>query len=122
MNMKPIYDRLIVRPILNNRTSSGLHVPDIVHANTPFYRAEVLEVGHGRVTQDGNVVPLKVRKGDAVLFFRVPSEQLTIPSDDGEDTMVIRETHVIALLQNLQRDTGLVAADGTRAVVDVPPS
>lgn len=120
MRYRPLYDRILVRPIRNNVTSSGLHVPDIVHDNTPFYRAEVVEVGHGRVTQDGGVVPLKVKRNDTVLFFRYPSEQISVPSEDGDDLMCIRETHVIVLLEGLARDTGLVTPEGTRAVVEIP--
>lgn len=116
MKYRMLYDRILVRPIKNNRTASGLHVPDIVHENTPFYRGEVIEAGHGRVTPDGNVVPLIVKAGDPVLFFRYPSEQITIPAE-GDDLMVIREVHVIAILDDLMRDTGLLTPDGHAAVL-----
>lgn len=113
-----LYDRLLIRVIgESNRTKSGLFIPDMAIGNTPYIRGEVIEVGHGRVTQNGDVVPLRVTVGDVVVFFRVQgSEQLVFPADDGEDLLIIRENHVAMILRDLPRDVGLVNQDG-RAVV-----
>jgi len=118
-NVEMLYDRLLVRVVgESNRTKSGLFIPDMAVQNTPYLRAEVIEVGHGRVAMSGEVVPLRVKAGDVVVFFRVSGgEQLVFPSDTGEDLLIIRENHVAMILRDLPKDTGLVNQDGAAVVV-----
>jgi chaperonin GroES len=120
VNLEPLYDRILVRPLDGaTRTKGGLYVPQIAHDNTPWQRAEVVAVGHGRLTPDGTVVPLRVRVGDVVAFFRSAGsgEQLVFPGDGGEDLLVIREPNVLAIYRDLPRATGLLNPDGTEAVM-----
>lgn len=120
MKITMLYDRLLVRVIEgSDRTKGGLIVPAIARENTPYLRAEVIEAGNGRITPAGDLVPLSVHKGDVVVFFRAAGsgEQLAFPSDEGEDLVVIREPHVVAVLSELPRGTGLLSLDGTEHVV-----
>jgi chaperonin GroES len=119
-NITMLYDRLLVRVIgEDNRTDSGLFIPDMALENTPYRRAEVVEVGHGRITQNGDTVPLSVKVGDVVVFFRTGTngEQLVYPAPDGKDLMIIREPHVAMILRDLPQDTGLVNQDGKELLV-----
>lgn len=118
-NVEMLYDRLLVRVVgESNRTKSGLFIPDMAVSNTPYLRGEVVEVGHGRVTQNGDVVPLRVKAGDVIVFFRVSGgEQLVFPSDTGEDLLIIREAHVAMILRDLPRDAGLLTQDGKPVLV-----
>lgn len=120
LSVTMLYDRLLVRVIgESNRTKSGLIIPDMALQNTPYLRAEVLEAGHGRIAQNGEVVPLQVKRGDTVVFLRTATngEQLIYPAENGEDLMVIREMHVVMVLSDLPRDVGLVNQDGVAVVV-----
>ncbi len=114
MRIECLYDRLLVRVIEeSDRTRGGLIVPSIARDNTPYIRGEVVACGHGRVTPNGDTVPLKVREGDVVVFFRSGGggEQLVFPMDD-EELLIIREPHVCAILRDLPRGTGLIGTDG----------
>lgn len=113
--LRPLYDRLLVRLLKpNERTKSGLFIPDSAQDNTPYLKAEVLAVGNGRITTAGSVVPLSVKAGDVIEFFRAPSsgEQLIRPSDDGSEHMLIREHHVTGIIEGLDKVTSIVSIDG----------
>jgi chaperonin GroES len=118
MNVTMLYDRLLVRVIgSTNRTEGGLFIPDMALDNTPYLRAEVIEVGHGRITQNGDTVPLQVKVGDVIVFVRTGNEQLIYPDADGKDLMIIRELHVAMVLRDLPRDVGVVDQDGNAVLV-----
>ena len=119
MKITPLYDRILVRVLdESDRTKGGLYVPQVARDNTPFLRGEVVAVGDGRITQAGNVVPLSVKAGDIIVFFRAANgEQLVFPTGD-EDLLVIREPHVCGILTDLPRATGVLTADGREIMVD----
>lgn len=118
MRYEMLYDRLLVRPIAHDkRTKGGLYVPDMVTDGTPWFRGEVVAVGHGRVTQTGDTVPLKVVVGDVVCFYRHPPEQMAFPGDDGVELMCICERHVMAVLRDLPQATSLVSVEGETLVM-----
>jgi chaperonin GroES len=119
MKLQPLYDRLIVKVLAEDeKTSGGLFVPHVARENTPFLRAEVVATGHGRLAASGEVIPLKVKKGDVVLFFRAASsgEQLIVPWGEGE-LLTIRENHIIGIFEDLPVGTGLLNAEGREVVV-----
>lgn len=120
MRYQPLYDRLLVRVLeQGNRTRGGLYMPSMSMDNTPWLRGEVVAAGHGRIQAEGHTVPLQVKEGDVVVFFRSQSsgEQLVVPDDDGADLLVIREPHVLAILHDLPRSTGLLGSDGNEVMV-----
>jgi chaperonin GroES len=115
---QPLFDRMLVRVLTaGDRTKGGLFIPGMALDNTPWQRGEVVAVGHGRLMAGGEVVPMVVKEGDIVVFFRSQSsgEQLIFPADD-EELLCIRESNVLAVVTGLMRDTGLVAVDGARLV------
>ena len=115
ITLTPLYDRVLVKLLKpNERTRSGLFIPDTVHDGTPYLKAEVLAVGQGRITSTGATVPLLVKPGDLVLFFRSPGsgEQLVFPTDDGTEQMLIRESNIAGHLHGLDKVTSIVSVDG----------
>lgn len=99
---QPLYDRIIVRvreP--GERTAGGLYIPKGALDGTPFWWADVVSVGHGRITSKGETVPLLVKNGDVITFFRYPDkgEQLVFPDPEkpGKELMIIRESHVTTI-------------------------
>lgn len=115
----PLYDRLLVRVMDDGeRTRGGLIVPQLAKDNTPYLRGEVVAAGHGRITPSGETVPLQVRDGDIIVFFRSMSsgEQIVFPTPAGEELLVIREPHVMLVMRGLPRTTGVLGADGREVV------
>jgi len=120
MRYELLGERLLVKVLESReRTRSGLYIPDLVTDNTPWMKAEVLEVGTGRLMTTGVLVPLQVAKGDVLIFFRsmTPGDQLVVPLDDGEEGLVIREGSVLAILRDLDKASSLVDDAGRPVVI-----
>ena len=115
MNVKLLYDRVLIRIIEPaKKTSGGLFMPDIALEGSPYRYGEIVEVGTGRIIANGTTIPLVITKGDLVMFFRDKTgEQLVVPME-GEDLLIAREVHVVMILdkETLQRSTGLLDASG----------
>jgi chaperonin GroES len=121
-----IYDRILVRVIpAEGKTKGGLFVPASVHENAHQWRGEVLAVGRGRQSEiSAEWVKPQVKAGDVITFIRAPQsgEQavLSIDLGDGqgdEELLVIREAHILCVLTELPRATGLRGVDGKELLV-----
>jgi chaperonin GroES len=97
MNLKPLGDRLIVRAIEEEETtSSGIVLPDT--AKEKPQKGKVLAVGDGRVNEDtGKRTPLDVAEGDEVLYSKYGGTEIKV---DGEELLVLRESDVLAKVQS----------------------
>lgn len=96
MNIKPLADRVVVRPIEENETmKGGIIIPDT--AKEKPMQGEIVEVGPGRTTDDGNKTPLEVKKGDKVLYGKYSGTEVSI---SGEDYLIMRESDIFAVIQN----------------------
>ena len=92
MKLKPLGDRLIVEAIDEEETTaSGIVLPDT--AKEKPQRGKVLAVGDGRVSDEGNRVPLDVSEGDEVLYSKYGGTEIKV---DGKDLLVLRESDVLA--------------------------
>ena len=94
MEVKPIRDRLIVKPIeAETTTASGIVIPD--NAKEKPLKGKVLGVGGGRVTDNGAVIPMVVKEGDTVLFGQYAGNAVKI---NGDEHLVLKEDEVMAIL------------------------
>ncbi|HYL77046.1 MAG TPA: co-chaperone GroES [Bryobacteraceae bacterium] len=95
MNIRPLYDRIVVRRIEEQETKvGGLFIPD--SAKEKPQEGEVVAVGKGKRLEDGKVVPLDVQKGDRILFGKYSGSEIRI---DGEELIVMREDEVLGVLE-----------------------
>lgn len=94
MNIRPLHDRVVIKRVEEERTSSGgIVIPDTA-AEKP-QRGEVVAVGKGKPTDNGGVREPEVKKGDKVLFGKYAGTEIKI---DDEDFLVMREDDVVAVL------------------------
>jgi chaperonin GroES len=92
MKLKPLGDRLIVKPIEEEETTaSGIVLPDT--AKEKPQKGKVVAVGDGAVNEDGSRRPLDVAEGDEVLYSKYGGTDIVI---DGDDLLVLRESDVLA--------------------------
>lgn len=120
MKYEPLYDRLIVKLMQpDDRTAGGLYIPQMAHEGTPYMTAEVMAVGQGRITSSGSTVPLLVKVGEVVVFFRSASsgEQMMVPTRDGTEQMIIREANIAWIVRDLDKVSTLTAIDGSPMVL-----
>jgi len=96
MQIRPLYDRVIVKRIETQRTTaSGIVIPDSA-AEKPE-QGEVVAVGDGRLLQDGTLRALQLKVGDHVLFGKYAGQTVKV---DGEELLVMREEDVMGLLES----------------------
>lgn len=94
MKIQPLYDRVLLKRIEEQEVKRGnIIIPDT--AKEKPQEAEVIEVGKGRVTEDGKVVSLTVKKGDRVLIGKYSGTEVTI---DGVEHVIVREDEILAVI------------------------
>ena len=94
MNIRPLYDRIVVKQIEEEGTTrSGLIIPDT--AKEKPQQGEVMAVGHGKRLEDGQLAVLDVKVGDRILFGKYSGSETKL---DGTEYMIMREDDVLGIL------------------------
>ena len=96
MNLKPLDDRIVVRPNeAETQTASGLVIPDT--AKEKPQQGEVLAVGPGkRAESSGELIPTGINVGDVVLYSKYGGTEIAV---DGEDLLVLNGRDVLAVVE-----------------------
>lgn len=95
MEIRPLYDRIIVKRIDQQRqTASGIVIPDT--ATEKPEQGDVIAVGSGRLLQDGSVRPLQVKKGERVLFGKYAGQTVKV---DDQELLVLKEEDVLGIIE-----------------------
>jgi chaperonin GroES len=90
--LEPLGDRIVVRPIKREETTKGgIILPDT--AKEKPQEGEVIAVGPGRLTEDGNRIEMEVRKSDKVIYARYAGTEIKL---DDEELLILRESDVLA--------------------------
>lgn len=94
MNIRPLYDRVVVRrKDEETKSAGGIVLPG--SATEKPSQGEVLAVGNGRVLDNGEVRPLEVKVGDTVVFSQYGG---TTVKTDGEELLIMNETDILGVL------------------------
>ncbi len=92
MKVIPLHDRVLLKRLEEQeKRKGGIIIPDT--AKEKPQEAEVIEVGKGRVTEDGKVIPLDVKKGDKVLIGKFSGTEVTIGDTEH---IIVREEEILA--------------------------
>jgi len=88
----PLHDRVLLKRLEEQEVKKGgIIIPDT--AKEKPLEAEVIAVGKGRVTEDGKVIPLDVKKGDKVLIGKFSGTEVTIGD---VEHVIVREEEILA--------------------------
>lgn len=97
MKLHPLGDRLIVKAMTKEETSKGgILLPDTVDKERPE-QGEVMEVGPGRLLENGTRAPVDVKAGDKILFKKYSPDEFKI---DGQEYLVLSASDVLAVLES----------------------
>lgn len=95
MNLRPLYDRIVVRRMeQREHVEGGIIIPD--SAKEKPQQGEVVAVGKGKRLEDGSVVPLEVKTGDRILFGKYSGSDIKM---DGQEYLILREDEVLGVLE-----------------------
>ena len=96
MNLKPLADYLIIKPISEEAiTKSGIVLPDTIDKEKPE-KGEVVATGPGKFLDNGNLASMSVKVGDKVMFRKYSPDEIKV---DGVDYLVIRESDVMLIIE-----------------------
>ena len=96
MNMRPLYDRIVVKRIEEQETTrNGIVIPD--SAKEKPQEGEVMAIGRGKRLDDGKMVALDVQSGDRILFGKYSGNEITL---DGTEYILMREDDVLGVLDS----------------------
>jgi chaperonin GroES len=94
MNLKPLGDRVVVKPVeREERTKSGIVLPDT--AKEKPQEGIVEAVGTGRLLDNGTKVPMELQVGDKILYAKYAGNEFKV---DEIEYLIISEKDVLAIV------------------------
>ena len=95
MNIQPLADRIVVKPLdAEEKTKGGIVLPDT--AKEKPQEGEVVAVGKGRRLEDGKVQALEVKVGNRILYGKYTGTE--IATKDGTEYLIMKEEDVLAIV------------------------
>ncbi len=99
MNIRPLYDRIVVKRIeQKEQKQGGIIIPDT--AKEKPQEGEVVAAGQGKRLENGKVAALDVKVGDRILFGKYSGSEIKI---DGEEYVIMREDEVLGILEGASK-------------------
>ena len=96
MNIRPLYDRIVVKRIEEKETvQGGIIIPDT--AKEKPQEGEVVAVGQGKRLENGKLVALDVQVGDRILFGKYSGSEIKV---EGEECLILREDEVLGVIES----------------------
>ena len=95
MAIKPLGDRVLVKPLEPKEVKKGgIIIPDT--AKEKPQEGKVIEVGKGRMLENGKMVPLDVKKGDKILYSKYGGTEIKL---EGEEYLILKEEDILAIIK-----------------------
>ena len=95
MDIRPLYDRILVQRLEEETKSrGGLFLPET--AKEKPSEGKVLAVGQGRINDRGEIKPLIVKVGDRVVFGRYAGNEVKV---NGEERLILREDEIFGVIE-----------------------
>jgi len=96
MEIKPLGDRIVVKPLeAENKSKGGIVLPD--SAKEKPQEAKVVAVGKGKVLESGAVHAPEVKVGDKVIFGKYSGNEFV--TKEGEELLILREEDILAIIK-----------------------
>jgi len=96
MEIKPLGDRIVVKPLeAENKSKGGIVLPDT--AKEKPQEAKVVAIGKGKVLENGTVQTPEVKVGDKVLYGKYSGNEIT--TKEGEELLILREDDILAIIK-----------------------
>ncbi|MGB2770433.1 MAG: co-chaperone GroES [Candidatus Zixiibacteriota bacterium] len=94
MQVKPLADRVLIKSLeVGEQKKGDIIIPDT--AKEKPQEGKVVEVGPGRMTEEGKQVAMEVKKGDKVLYGKYSGTEVTV---DDVDYLIMRESDILAVI------------------------
>jgi len=92
VSFKPLGNRIVIEPLEGEEqlSSGGIFIPDT--AKEKPQDGNIVAVGPGRLTDEGNRVPMEVAVGDTVVYSKYAGTEY---KEDGIEYLILREDDIL---------------------------
>jgi len=95
MNLRPLADRVVVKPLeREGKTKGGIVLPDTVKERPQ--EGEVMAIGNGKLLDTGKRAPLTVKKGDKILYGKYSGNEIKV---NNQEYLIMTESEVLAKVE-----------------------
>ncbi|MDR1110072.1 MAG: co-chaperone GroES [Deltaproteobacteria bacterium] len=95
MNVRPLSDRILVKRLEEEeKTKGGIIIPDT--AKEKPQQGKVVNVGEGKLLDNGTRVKPGVKAGETVLFGKYSGTEIKL---DGEEYLILREDDIFGIIE-----------------------
>lgn len=95
MNLKPLNDRVIVKPKdAVEKSKGGVILPETASKEKPV-EGTVIAAGPGKLTDDGKRTPLEVKSNDKIIFSKYAGTEIKV---EEESYLILREEDILAII------------------------
>ncbi len=93
-NIKPLHDRVLIKPLPESETSKGgIIIPD--SAKEKPQEAQVIALGTGKRDSDNNIIEFVVNVGDRVIISKHSGTEVCV---EGETFTIISENNILGII------------------------
>ena len=90
--LEPLGDRVVIKPAKREEmTKTGLVLPET--AKEKPQEGEVVAIGPGKMTDEGNRIAMDVKVGDVVVYAKYAGTEFKL---DDEELIIVRESDILA--------------------------
>ncbi|MBN2365836.1 MAG: co-chaperone GroES [Calditrichaeota bacterium] len=95
MKLRPLSDRVVVKPVEDeDKTPGGIILPDT--AKEKPMKGEITAVGPGGLNDKGERIKPDVKKGDIVIYGKYSGTEFKM---DNQEYLILRESDILAVLE-----------------------
>ncbi len=92
--IQPLADRVVVMALEEaEQMRGGLYIPDT--AKEKPQEGEIVAVGPGKLSDEGNRIPMEVAEGDRVLYGKYSGTEVSV---GGDQFLILRESDILAIV------------------------
>lgn len=99
INLRPLGDRVLIEPLKEEdkagKTKSGIIIPETIDKERPE-RGRIIAVGEGRVLDNGTLLPVKLKRGQEVIFSKYGPDEIKIGD---KEYLIVSESNVLAVIE-----------------------
>ena len=93
MNVKPLTDKVLIKPLEEEDKRGFIIIPDTAKKST--MRGEVIEVGPGGRNEAGDIIPIGIKKGDKVFYVEYSGVKINI---EDQGYLIVQASNILAIL------------------------
>jgi chaperonin GroES len=96
MNLKPLGDRVVIKPTeQEEQTSTGIFLPET--AKEKPQQGKIVAAGPGARKESGERISMDVQVNDTVLYAKYAGTSIKL---DGQEYLILKESDILAIVEN----------------------